>query len=260
MGAVKRKRTAVRRRVAPKYKKKRLNRPNVQAMIKQALNKNIETKQGNRIISNGVEIQHNNFITISNDMLGTVYGTGDPQAANGMRIGDEINLKGVNIRGMLELNSRYSDVTCRVVIVKSAKGDAPTYSTLFQGICQNKMLDRFNTERYTILASKIVKLRAPPNGTTVSTNPADGAGFATFGSGQETLSRATKIYKMWIPGRKFNRSGVIKYENDTTQPKFFDYHMLIFAFANESVSSLPGTPWNVCSNQDTVITMYYKDA
>jgi len=62
---------------------------------------------------------------------------------------------------MLELNERYSDVTFRLFVVRSAKGDTPTTVTLWQGASGNKMLDTFNTERFTILYSKYVKILAP---------------------------------------------------------------------------------------------------
>ena len=51
-----------------------------------------------------------------------------------VRIGDQINLKGISIRMMLELNERYSDVSYRILCVKFAKGDTPTASTLFHGL------------------------------------------------------------------------------------------------------------------------------
>jgi len=43
---------------------------------------------------------------------------------------------------------------------KSAKGDEPQ-DTLWQGVSGNKMSDTYNTERFTILKSKFIKMRAP---------------------------------------------------------------------------------------------------
>ena len=42
-------------------------------------------------------------------------------ASTNNRIGDEINLKGVHMKFMVELNERYSDVTFRMFVVKKAK-------------------------------------------------------------------------------------------------------------------------------------------
>jgi len=39
------------------------------------------------------------------------------------RIGDEITLKGISLKFMVELNERYSDVTFRMFVVKKAKDD-----------------------------------------------------------------------------------------------------------------------------------------
>ena len=65
---------------------------------------------------------------------------------------------------MVELNERYSDVTFRLVFVKCAKGDVPTRDSLFTGSSGNKMLDYINKERYTVLAQKFFKIKAPNMG------------------------------------------------------------------------------------------------
>jgi hypothetical protein len=111
-------------------------------------------------------------------------------------LGDTITLSGVAFTMMLELNERYSDVTFRMFVVRSAKGDAPTSSTLWQGASGNKMLDTFNTERFTILFSKYVKLTAPNMGINPSGVQTVGSGFA---EGTQQISRATRIVKFYIP-------------------------------------------------------------
>ena len=65
------------------------------------------------------------------------------------------------IRGMLELNERYSDVSVKVMVIKSAKGDVPNDGNIWQNNSANKLLDTFNTERFTILKSKFIKMKAP---------------------------------------------------------------------------------------------------
>ena len=50
------------------------------------------------------------------------------------------------------------------MIVKSAKGDTPAQSTLFNGVSGNKMMDALNTERFTIIYQKYVKMTTPNNG------------------------------------------------------------------------------------------------
>ena len=41
---------------------------------------------------------------------------------------------------------------------------------------------------------------------------------------------ATKVIKMWVPGRKFGRGGNLQYENNSYQLKFFDYKVVMLAY------------------------------
>lgn len=189
--------------------------------------------------------------------LATTQGTKDVDSGLGQRIGDKINLKGVSIRFMTELNERYSDVSFRFLFVKSAKGDTPTWYTLFNAVSGNKMLDTLNRERYTILKDHWFKIRAPAAGSE-GASMATGSGVVE-GSGDFTLSRASKITKLWIPGYKIVKGGVLQYQDNTTQLKFFDYHCLLFAYSNYSAVDT-GAVYNVGRLNDSVIQMYFKDA
>jgi len=87
---------------------------------------------------------------------------------------------------MLEFNERYLDVTFKLMVVSSSKGDTPNDGSFWQGASCNKMLDTVNIERFTILHSKYVKMKAPffcvqPTGLQQA-----GSGFAT---GNPTQSR-----------------------------------------------------------------------
>lgn len=226
-------------------------------IARREINRKCETKQSNYTSTDGVEILHNNFVVLDNTVLFTTPGPFDPTLNNAdNRIGDEVTLRGVKIKGMLELNERYSDVTCRILVVKSAKGDTPTRATLFNGISGNKMLDTLNVERYTILANKFIRLKAPNSGTEGGF-AAVGMGVNTQTDGQMRLSRATRMFKLWIPGKKFSKSGVIKYEQGSSQPKFFDYHVVCYAYSNWSTLQ---DIWQVARVNDYIKTMYYKDA
>jgi len=159
---------------------------------------------------------------------------------------------------MLELNERYSDVTFRMMVVRSAKGDTPTNTTLWNGASGNKMLESFNTERFTILHSKYIKMRAPNmavNGQAPG-NQITVSGF-TVGTTVEQQSRATRIVRFNVPGKRFARNGILQYENGTVQTKFFDYHFIIYAYSNFSTSELLG--FNVGRLNDCFITLHYKD-
>lgn len=228
----------------------------VQAAVKKAISKNIETKRSVFTTTDGVSIAHNNFITLDSQLLLTTNGPYDPsttQAQN--RIGDEINLKGVALKGMVELLPDRSDVTIRILVVKAAKGDTPTRATLFNGLSGNKMLDTINTERYTVLRQKYVKLRAPNIGTYNSNfNVATGVYNATT---SQSFTRSTKIWKMWIPGKSLIRSGIVKYESDGAQTKFFDYHVLMYAYCT---GATPQDINDVATSNDYIRQMFFKDA
>lgn len=248
------------------YKKKKNLLTNPRAMtaaVNRVLNRKIETKQSTYTTSDGVEIFHNNFMSLENgaSFLATTQGTQDPMSGVGQRIGDEITLKGISFKMMVELNERYSDVTFKVICVRAAKGDTPTRDTLFAGVSGNKMIDNFNRERYSIIFTKTFKVVAANQGTT-GAMPAPLIGGSTGWNeatgATTTLSRATRIVKFYIPGSKFSTKGNVKYENNATaQVKFYDYHLLLYAYSNYSTNQ---DAWFVGRLNDYVKTMYYTDA
>ena len=180
----------------------------------------VETKSGVQTFADGIELGHNRISTYSSNMLATSQGTADSENIMGTRIGDKITLMRVQIKGMLELNERYSDVGVKVMMIKSAKGDVSTDGNIWQG-ASAKLLDTFNTERFTVMKRRFIKMRAPNQGNTPSGVQTVGGGFQV---GTNTISRATRMFNISIPGRRFGRNGVLQYENGSQQPKFFDYH------------------------------------
>ena len=250
------------KRTTKTYKKKsykRVGGSSVKKQINRALiaytNKNVEVKRSTYSSTDGTEIAHNNFITLDSNVLRSTQGTADPQNSQySCRIGDEIKLRGVSFKMMLELNERYSDVTYRVILVKCAKGDTPARTTLFTGLTGNKMLDTFNSERYTILYNKIIKLRAPTSSTFGGLSGFTGVNTQT--SGDTTISRSTKIVKVWIPYKAFTKSGVLKYEPALEQVKFYDYKLLLYAYSNYSTNQ---DLYYVGRCNDYIRTMYFTD-
>ena len=158
---------------------------------------------------------------------------------------------------MLELDERYSDVSVKVLIIKSAKGDAPDQSNIWQGCSGNKLLDTFNTERFTIMKSKFIKLKAPNMSIVASGAQTVGSGF-TAGGNTTLQSRATRVFSITLPGKRFGKSGVVQYENASQQTKFFDYHLLFFAYSNYSTSQTLG--FYVARVNDAFVRLKYKDA
>lgn len=231
------------------------------------MNKTIETKKSNYSITDGQEIFHNNFIKLDDNILQTSQGVTDPTTGpTNNRIGDQIALKGVSIKLLTELNERYSDVTFRLMVIKCAKGDDPTRTTLFNGLSANKIMDSINTERYSILFQKYFKIKSPnavPIGNDGTTSEisvlAQGSGVYKEGGSQWSirLSRATRMISVWIPGTRFTKSGIIQYENGSSQPKFFDYKVVLYAYSNYSTAQ---DIWYVGRVNEYMVQAYYKDA
>lgn len=246
----------------------------LQSVIRKAIIQNnkkmIETKSAVFTSPDGTEITHNNFVTLTNHLLKTTQGVKDPLDTNTeCRIGDKITLKGVSLRMMIEMNERYSDVTYRLFVVKCAKGDVPTRGTLFIGLSGNKMIDYVNKERFTILASKTFKITARNNGVSDASGSTTQVGTTVpptyagiyYGSGAagptNQVSRATKIIKLWIDGKKFSRNGIIQYQNGVDQVKFFDYHVVLYAYSNYSTDQ---DIFNVGRVNDYIQQIYYTDS
>ena len=233
----------------------------IRRIVKKEISKKLETKRSCFSSNDGVEVGHNSFISLDTQMLHTTQGTQDPSATQGFnRIGDEITLKGVSIKMMLELNERYSDVTYRLFLVKSARGDNPNTSGLFwNNLSANRMLDTVNTERYTILFQKTGKIKSGNfGGQTVSGGALSGGGlFDVGGTNVNLYTRQTKIEKIYIPASKWGFSR-IRYDSSGVVQKFFDYYFVIYAYSNFSTSDLLG--FNVLRVNDYVRQMYYTDA
>jgi len=240
----------------------------IQRVVSKMLTRKLETKQSLFTGTDYQQVEHNTFVTLDNTVLATTQGTADQMNTQGQRIGDEITLKGIGFKLMLELNERYSDVTIRLIVVRAARGDTPTAANLFTGTSGNKMLDTFNKERYTIMFQKYVKLKAPNLGLGASSAQqgtavngfASGIYAATPATAENRLSRATKIVRFWIPGAKFAKGGVIKYENGSTSQKFYDYHVLMYGYSNYHTIAGDGTGYNVAACNDYIRQMYYTDA
>lgn len=186
------------------------------------------------------------------------------------RIGDEVNLRGLSVRFMVDLALNQSDVTFRAMIIKSAKGDTPTIGTLFNGLSPCKLLDNINTERYTVVFSKTFKITAR-NMTIVNADStffnqvnaasaSTGVGYTARTDNYQAQGKATKLMKIWIPGAKLFRNGVCKYENGSTQVKFFNYHFIVYSWSNSDANVDPAQDVINGLLKHYVCQMYYKDA
>jgi len=214
------------------------------------IDKTIETKESNVSLAN-VQLPHNNVYLWNQNPFNMGYGTGDPMSGAGMRIGDHVAIKGLKTKFFIECALARSKVYFRIMLLRGAKAETFTRATIFKGGSGNKMLDDVNTERFTIVAQKIV--------TCTGTNPTAGSAGITGVPNTETTAGMTgnKIVKFWIPGRKFGRNGAIQFENASDQVKFFDYRWVIVAY------DWYGTPQdanNVGFLNEAMQRVYFKDA
>ena len=68
------------------------------------LTRKLETKQSLFTGTDYAQVEHNTFITLDNAILSTQNGTADNMASEGQRIGDEITLKGISLKMMIEID------------------------------------------------------------------------------------------------------------------------------------------------------------
>jgi len=224
-----------------------------------AISRSIETKEGQYTSASNIALPHNNITLVTKsggaalNPFERTNGPGDPMDQNTFQtLGDQIHVKGMMIKGFFEGALQRSKVYFRVMLVKYARGDAPTRATLFKNDSDNKMLDVINTEKYTVVWQKIFTVSPPnPPPNTVSVTGVAEPGVLAGVTGN-------RIIKAWIPGAKFGRGGNIQYENGSgANLKFFDYRFYVLAY------DWYGTPQdanNVGRINSMFSKIYFKDA
>lgn len=224
-----------------------------------ALTRTIETKEGTFAVRS-LNLPHNNVLVL-NDTDGNVLnpfrstnGTGDPMNSNqAQHIGDSINVRGLLIKFFVEAALQRSKVYFRFMLIKCAKGDTIDRSTLFKSCATNKMIDQINTERFTIVAQKTFNVSSP-NTVASATSAVSGVPVSATVAG----ITGNRIFTMYIPGRKFGRSGVVQYENaSSSQVKFYDYRLAVVAY------DWFGTPQDLNTVgfiNEGYCKLYFKDA
>jgi len=212
----------------------------------------IETKEQTIAPASNVQLAHNALHYLI-DPFGTfAQGVTDPMNTGGNHIGDKVAIKGIYFIGQLQNVAHRPKVFYRLMLLKYAKGDTPTRATLFKGCSGNKMIDQINTERYNIVAQRVLTVTAQGANayTYVDTDgqPDTNAGVGAIG---------TKIVRIWVPGNKLVRNGNMQFESGSAQPKFFDYRWAILAY--DWFGTLQDTNI-VGSITDCYSKMYFKDA
>jgi len=264
--AVKRKRTGIAAKRSyvkrPTKKRRFAGKAGIKRVVANMITRNIETKESQQRACYGTLIQackHNNITVVANLQVGgplnmflLANAVGDPMVANsGARIGDQITLKGVSIKMFLENPIDRCNTYYRIMVIRGAKGETFDRTTLYKGRSDNKLMDVLNTERFSIVAQKIVTLKAS-NGTSSS------IGLTGVPGSIVNAGSATRLVTMWIPGSKFGRDGNIQYENaSSSQVKFYDYRICILAYDWFGTPQDGNTVGNI---NDLITTLYFKDA
>lgn len=240
----------------------------------------IETKRSTALQANNVLINHNSFKELNDNLVRTSPGVDDGQgSASANRIGDRITVKGVSMKFMVEMQPYISDITCRLIVVKCARGDNPaTSDNLFIGESNNKMVDLLNRDRYTILKNQTFKLKASNTAYLGSSNALSIGGYnsgSTLVRTDQNLdngagaflpatvqSRTTRLVTCWLPGHHFGPGGVLEYENGTVLAKFFDYRAFLYVYGNSQndETTRPTGGAVIASVDDCITRMYFKDA
>lgn len=229
------------------------------AMRVNNLNRMIETKEAQRKSGVNVALPHNGLHVVDDDAGGLLnifrlagQGAADPmEAGNGNRVGDQITVKGVMIKGFMENALARPRVFYRIMLLRGAKGETFNKTNIFKGDSNNKMIDQVNTERFSVVAQKIFTINASNVAASGTETPSGAPLIATAGG------IGSRTFKMWIPGYKFGRGGNIQYENgNASQVKFYDYRICIVVY------DWYGTPetGNVGRINELYTKMYFKDA
>jgi len=230
-----------------------------------SITRTIETKETQWKTPVNVGYFHNSLAAI-NDITASplnIFNMGQGVSDNGNttnsannRIGDQITVRNVVFKLFIENALNRPKVFYDIMLIKFAKGDNPTTTTLFKGNAGNKMIDLIDRERYTVVARKRF--------TVAASNPAPS--FASIPAGQPeelevgglyNAGMATKIVTINVPGRKFGRGGNVNYENGSnTQLKFFDYrwYMMVYDWYGTPVESVVGRI------NEGYCKIYFKDA
>lgn len=229
----------------------------------------IETKSGVWTSGSNVSLPHNNVHIVTApgnglpgerlNFLQTNRGVRDAMGAGDVqnRIGDKITVKGIMIKAMFENVLGRSKVHYRFMVLRCAKGDIPTRTTLYQNNSNNKMIDQVNNERYSIIAQKIFNITCSTPGPSQA-SPIDGAPEELEVGGLYNAGQGTKLVSMYIPGRKLGRNGNIQYIGapaeatpGSVEVKFFDYYLVLVAY------DWFGTPQDV-NNVGKINSLYTK--
>ena len=229
----------------------------------------IETKSGVWNSGNNIGLPHNKLFIIQApgnggpflNCLQTNQGIHDDQGngSNSNRIGDKVTVKGVMFTGMFENSYDRPKVFYHFMLLKCARGDLPDIDKLYQFNSTNRLIDQINTERYTIVAQRKFTISAS-NAAPSLANALNGAPEESDFTSVKNAGIASRLFKLWIPGKKFGNRGMVHYDERGTACKFFDYVPVIMTYDWFGTPSSDLVTNNVGRINSLYSKVYFKDA
>lgn len=221
----------------------------------------IETKECTHKVESGlavgdrIMVAHNQIGVLSIEPFKLAQGAGDAMrdGLQANRIGDKITIKGLMIRGQVECAQYRPKVFFRIMLIKAAKGDTIDRDTLFKNNCSNKMLDQVNTERFTIVAQRIMNI------TVQGQNPTSWNNVSVNGEPVDSYKGGigTRNFTIWVPGNRIVRGGNMQFQDNNFQPKFFDYKIVVLAYDHVATAQDVN---NILQVNCIYTKCYFKDA
>lgn len=227
-----------RRKMTP-YKRKFTKRRGLGSMIKRVMLKQCETKHRTVQFENQ-NLNHNSIDDFKefNPLRGLDQGTDEHQ-----RVGDEIIGQRINYKIWLSSKLDRPNVMYRIVVYRCPKHETETnHLNIYEGVSGNKLIDYINTEKYTPVFQKFVKM---------SGNTALGPDDA-IGNYDWTLKEQSKMITFSIN----LKNQKIKYEPATGFPKYQRDQYRLSILAYDAYGTLTT---DVIGSYALTARVYYKD-
>lgn len=205
------------------------------SLIKRVMLKQCETKH-RKDASENMNLFHNKPYALP-VITKCGIGTGENQ-----RLGDEVIGKYVKCKFMFFSKNDRPNVTYRVIVYRAPVDEGDTYTDIMEGDIGNKVMDSVNTEKYTSVMQKYLKITG-----NTALGPDD-----LVGNYDWTLRENSKYLTFTVP----LKDSKIKYQDNSEFPKYQAHTIKMVVFAYDAYGTLQTD--NVGSFAYST-KFYYKD-
>ena len=190
-----------RKRMRTRGRRMYTKRRGMASFIKRVMLKQCETKHRTESAEN-LNLRHNSPHA-RGVMTKLDHGTDENQ-----RVGDELIGKYIKCKFQFFSKQDRTNVTYRIIVYRAPQGEGDGYFDIMENVIANKMLDNVNTEKYTPIFQKFVKIQG---------NNMIGPSVGLLGTQYDWyMNENSKMVSFTIPLKDVK----IKYENDSQFPKF----------------------------------------